>query len=87
MPMWTEAISTHCFNISLSLHAGTDLRRTCLHRDAAAHKVVSKRAEKRQYLYDDKALEEYKKSHARDFTLQRYKVSVRWMRISSGERR
>ena len=23
-------------NISLSLHAGTDLRRTCLHRDAAA---------------------------------------------------
>ena len=27
----------------------------------------------RDSLYDDKALEEYKKSHAGDFTLQRYK--------------
>ena len=36
------------------------------------YKVVPKRGEER-YLYDDKALEEYKKSHAGDFTLQRYK--------------
>ena len=31
------------------------------------YKVVPKRGEER-YLYDDKALEEYKKSHAGDFT-------------------
>ena len=36
------------------------------------YKVVPKRGEER-YLYDDKALEEYKKSHTVDFTLQRYK--------------
>ncbi|MFR5245241.1 MAG: toprim domain-containing protein, partial [Clostridium sp.] len=36
------------------------------------YKVVPKRGEER-YLYDDKALEEYRKSHAGDFTLQRYK--------------
>ena len=36
------------------------------------YKVVPKRGEER-YLYDDKALEEYKKNHAGDFTLQRYK--------------
>ena len=36
------------------------------------YKVVPKRVEER-YLYDYKALEEYKKSHAGDFTLQRYK--------------
>ena len=35
------------------------------------YKVVPKRGEER-YLYDDKALEEYKKNHAGDFTLQRY---------------
>ena len=28
---------------------------------------------KKRYLYDDKALEEYQKNHAGDFTLQRYK--------------
>lgn len=36
------------------------------------YKVVPKRGEER-YLYNDKALEEYKKNHAGDFTLQRYK--------------
>ena len=36
------------------------------------YKVVPKRGEER-YLYDDKALEEYRRSHSGDFTLQRYK--------------
>lgn len=36
------------------------------------YKVVPKRGEER-YLYDDKALEEYKRTHSGDFTLQRYK--------------
>ena len=36
------------------------------------YKVVPKRGEER-YLYDDKALEEYKKIPRWDFTLQRYK--------------
>ena len=36
------------------------------------YKVVPKRGEER-YLYDDKALEEYRRSHTGDFTLQRYK--------------
>ena len=36
------------------------------------YKVVPKRGEE-QYLYDDKALEEYKRTHKGDFTLQRYK--------------
>lgn len=36
------------------------------------YKVVPKRGEEK-YLYDDKALEEYKRSHTGGFTLQRYK--------------
>ena len=36
------------------------------------YKVVPKRGEE-HYLYDDKALEEYRRSHSGDFTLQRYK--------------
>ena len=36
------------------------------------YKVMPKRGEEK-YLYDDKALEEYKRSHTGDFTLQRYK--------------
>ncbi len=36
------------------------------------YKVVPKKGEER-YLYDDKALEEYKRTHKGDFTLQRYK--------------
>ncbi|MCI8453845.1 MAG: DNA gyrase subunit B [Lachnospiraceae bacterium] len=36
------------------------------------YKVVPKRGEER-YLYDDKALEEYKRGHTGGFTLQRYK--------------
>lgn len=36
------------------------------------YKVVPKRGEEK-YLYDDKALEDYKRSHTGDFTLQRYK--------------
>ena len=36
------------------------------------YKVVPKKGEER-YLYDDKALEEYKRTHQGDFTLQRYK--------------
>ncbi|MBQ7796876.1 MAG: DNA gyrase subunit B [Lachnospiraceae bacterium] len=36
------------------------------------YKVMPERGEEK-YLYDDKALEEYKRSHTGDFTLQRYK--------------
>ena len=36
------------------------------------YKVVPKRGDE-QYLYDDKALEEYKRTHKGEFTLQRYK--------------
>ena len=36
------------------------------------YKVVPKKGEER-YLYDDKALEEYRRTHKGDFTLQRYK--------------
>ncbi len=36
------------------------------------YKVIPKRGEPR-YLYDDKALDEYKRSHTGEFTLQRYK--------------
>lgn len=36
------------------------------------YKVVPKKGEE-QYLYDDKALEDYKRTHKGDFTLQRYK--------------
>ncbi len=36
------------------------------------YKVMPKKGEE-QYLYDDKALEEYKRNHKGDFTLQRYK--------------
>ncbi len=36
------------------------------------YKVVPKRGEEK-YLYDDKALEDYKRTHTGDFTLQRYK--------------
>lgn len=36
------------------------------------YKVVPKKGEER-YLYDDRALEEYKRSHKGEFTLQRYK--------------
>ena len=36
------------------------------------YKVVPKKGEEK-YLYDDKALEEYKRNHKGDFTLQRYK--------------
>ena len=36
------------------------------------YKVVPKKGEER-YLYDDRALEEYRRTHKGDFTLQRYK--------------
>ena len=36
------------------------------------YKVVPKKGEEK-YLYDDKALEEYRRTHKGDFTLQRYK--------------
>uniref|UniRef100_UPI0040571C88 DNA gyrase/topoisomerase IV subunit B n=1 Tax=Agathobacter sp. TaxID=2021311 RepID=UPI0040571C88 len=36
------------------------------------YKVMPKRGEEK-YLYDDKALEDYKRNHTGDFTLQRYK--------------
>ena len=36
------------------------------------YKIVPKRGEEK-YLYDDKALEEYRRTHTGDFTLQRYK--------------
>lgn len=36
------------------------------------YKVIPKKGEE-QYLYDDKALEKYRKTHGGDFTLQRYK--------------
>ncbi len=36
------------------------------------YKVMPKKGEE-QYLYDDKALEDYKRNHKGDFTLQRYK--------------
>ena len=36
------------------------------------YKVMPKKGEEK-YLYDDKALEEYKRTHTGDFTLQRYK--------------
>ena len=36
------------------------------------YKVVPKKGEE-QYLYDDRALEEYRRTHKGDFTLQRYK--------------
>ena len=35
-------------------------------------KVIPKRGEE-QYLYDEKELERYRKTHTGDFTLQRYK--------------
>ncbi|MBR0306969.1 MAG: DNA topoisomerase IV subunit B, partial [Lachnospiraceae bacterium] len=36
------------------------------------YKVMPKKGEE-QYLYDDKALEDYKRNHKGEFTLQRYK--------------
>ena len=47
-------------------------------------KVIPKKG-KEEYLYDEKALERYRKNHTGDFTLQRYKGLGRWMRNSSGE--
>ena len=35
-------------------------------------KVIPKKG-KEEYLYDEKALERYRKNHTGDFTLQRYK--------------
>ena len=34
---------------------------------------VPKKGEKKQYLYDEKDLERYRRNHTGDFTLQRYK--------------
>mgnify|MGYP000482488171 CR=1 FL=1 len=34
----------------------------------------------------EKELERYRRTHKGDFTLQRYKVLVKWMRSSSGKR-
>ena len=48
-------------------------RRSRLYRDAAALQGRFRSAGKSSYLYDDKALEEYRRSHSGDFTLQRYK--------------
>ena len=44
----------------------------CLYRHAAAvqgHAIQGRE----EYLYDDKALEQYRKTHKGNFTLQRYK--------------
>lgn len=41
---------------------------------------------KEEYLYDDKALEKYRKRHKGPFTLQRYKGLAKWMRNSCGKR-
>ena len=46
-------------------------------------KVIPKRGEE-QYLYDEKDLERYRRVHTGDFTLQRYKGLVKWMRSSFG---
>ena len=44
----------------------------CLSPCRPSFKVIPKRGEE-QYLYDEKELERYRKTHTGDFTLQRYK--------------
>ena len=66
-------IDTLTADLPLPVHAGADLRRTCIYRHAAVYyKVIPKQGEE-QYLYDDKDLERYRRTHTGDFTLQRYK--------------
>ena len=72
MPMLTEHIL-----ILFCLHFSIDLCRNLLHHGHVylatppLYKVVPKKGEG-EYLYDDKALEKYRKNH-KGFTLQRYK--------------
>ena len=47
-------------------------RGPCVHCHAPLFKVIPKKGEE-QYLYDEKALERYRKNHTGSFTLQRYK--------------
>ena len=50
------------------------------------YKAMPKKGEE-EYLYDDKALERYRKRQKGPFTLQRYKVLARWMQTSCGRQR
>ena len=47
------------------------------------YKAMPKKGEE-EYLYDDKALERYRKTHDGSFTLQRYKTVERCVPSSSG---
>ena len=57
----------------LPVYAGADFRGACVYRHAARCIKVIPSKGKEEYLYDDAALEKYRRTHKGSFTLQRYK--------------
>ena len=73
MRTWTERRFRAAFDAVLSLHAGIDLMRVTVYiAMPPLYKAIPAKG-KEEYLYDDKALEKYRKTHKGAFTLQRYK--------------